>query len=67
MIKIAATRHGFVVLIFGMEISYASYESHIGIGWTRSIVIGRHRYWLTRSWRIFASSTPRRGFRIRGR
>lgn len=65
MVRIATTRYGFVALIFGREVSYAHFEPHIGIGWTRALTIGKRRWWFREDWTVFASSPPFRVYKSR--
>lgn len=64
MIRLA--RHkgvGFVLLIRDFEISYSHYDPHDFISWTRSITVGKRRWWYRENWSIVASTPP---FRYRG-
>lgn len=64
MFGFAHTKHGFVAIIFGKEISYAHFPEHIGISWRRSLVIGKRRWYFRENFRLFARSVEGKFFRF---
>lgn len=54
---------GFLLMVRGWEVSYVHYiQDYIGIAWSRSLTIGKRKWWFTDSWKVWAKKTPL-GFR----
>lgn len=46
---------GFLLMIFGWEVSYTHFtDEYVGIAWTRQLVIGQTKWWITDRWKVFA-------------